>query len=290
MRTKKVLAGACASLMLAVSAIPTVTAAGSFTATIGNTTANVGGEFTVSMDLTDIPSGGINGCDFGIQYDSAVLTISDVSLGDLAKDEVSTVTGIPAPFECNIGDDLVSVIYGLGTADAANYMTGSGTFLTISGTVSDTATAGTKSDLKFVAVDRNTKPTATDVNTEIIFGALGTDESTPVVYTPEFVNGYVEILDDETNETTDATEEVTTEAVTPTIDFGEVTMLGDVNLSNSVTSADVVALNKYLVNKTAYALQNATANANADCKTNGILSQEDSVAIINHCLGKNLLF
>lgn len=39
MRTKKLLAGACASLMIAASAITTVTAAESVNVTIGNATA-----------------------------------------------------------------------------------------------------------------------------------------------------------------------------------------------------------------------------------------------------------
>ena len=49
MRTKKLLAGACASLMIAASAITTVTAAESVNVTIGNATAAPGETFTVKM-------------------------------------------------------------------------------------------------------------------------------------------------------------------------------------------------------------------------------------------------
>ena len=106
MRTKKLLAGACASLMNAASAITTVTAAESVNVTIGNATAAPGETFTVKMELSDIPSAGINACDFGIKYDSSVLTIDDVALGDLAKGDDTSVEGMPDPFVYNIEDNL----------------------------------------------------------------------------------------------------------------------------------------------------------------------------------------
>jgi len=91
--------------------------------------------------------------------------------------------------------------------------------------------------------------------------------------------------------TTTTTVVTTTTAVTTTVDPDEIidwdyVLYGDVNLDQKISSADVVALNKYLVNKTAYALKNATARENADCKYDTVLSQEDSVAIINFCLEK----
>lgn len=192
MRTKKLLAGACASLMIAASAITTVTAAESVNVTIGNATAAPGETFTVKMELSDIPSAGINACDFGIKYDSSVLTIDDVALGDLAKGDDTSVEGMPDPFVYNIEDNLVCVTYGVGTSNTDFYMTGSGTFLTISGTVSQSAAPGTKSDLEIVAVDRLTTPTSSSVNDEIIFGLYGSDEEV-IVYDPTITNGYVEV-------------------------------------------------------------------------------------------------
>jgi len=81
----------------------------------------------------------------------------------------------------------------------------------------------------------------------------------------------------------------TTDSTLPTGTFDDDLLYGDTNLSNSVTSADVVTLNKYLVNKTAYALkddEDGKAYKQADCKYDEVLSQEDSVAIINFCLEK----
>lgn len=287
MRTKKIIAGVCASMMLAATAIPTVTAAESVSVTLGNTTAAPGGTFTVEMELSDIPSAGINACDFGIKYDSSVLTITGVEAGSLAQSETSTVEGMPDPLEYNVEDDLVSVIYGLGTS--GTYMTGSGTFLVISGTVSDTAAAGTKSELEIVAVDRTTTPSSTVANTEIIFGNLGNaDDAAPVVYDPTFTNGYVEILGD-TSETTEATE--TTEETTEkeTLEFGEVTMLGDATVDGSVDSSDIIAVNKIVLSRSKFPLKNATANANADCDSDGDITSKDAMAIINHVLQVALL-
>ncbi|MDE5649030.1 MAG: dockerin type I repeat-containing protein, partial [Oscillospiraceae bacterium] len=187
--------------------------------------------------------------------------------------------GMPDPFQCNIEDDLVCIIYGLGTTNTDYYMTGSGTFLTISGTVSETAASGTKSDLEIVAVDRTTTPTSTAVNEDIIFGYLGSDEEAPVIYDPTITNGYVEVTGDDTTDNTEDT----------SIDFGEVSKLGDVNVDGLVNSTDIVVLNKYLISASKYQLSSATAYANADCDMDKSLTSKDSMAIVNHILEVTLL-
>ena len=282
MRTKKLLAGACASLMIAASAITTVTAAESVNVTIGNATAAPGETFTVKMELSDIPSAGINACDFGIKYDSSVLTIDDVALGDLAKGDDTSVEGMPDPFVYNIEEDLVCVAYGVGTTNTDFYMTGSGTFLTISGTVSESAAPGTKSDLEIVAVDRQTTPTSSSVNDEIIFGLYSSDEEAPIVYDPTITNGYVEVEGE-------ATTEESTGNTGTSIDFGEVTLLGDTNRDDVIDSTDIVVLNKYLLNKVQYPLQDSSAYANGDCDKDKDLTTKDCLFIIQHVLGIELL-
>ena len=282
MRTKKLLAGVCASLMIAASAITTVTAAESVNVTIGNATAAPGETFTVKMELSDIPSAGINACDFGIKYDSSVLTIDNVALGDLAKGDDTSVEGMPDPLVYNIEEDLVCVAYGVGTTNTDFYMTGSGTFLTISGTVSESAAPGTKSDLEIVAVDRQTTPTSSSVNDEIIFGLYSSDEEAPIVYDPTITNGYVEVEGE-------ATTEESTGNTGTSIDFGEVTLLGDTNRDDVIDSTDIVMLNKYLLNKVQYPLQDSSAYANGDCDKDKDLTAKDSLFIIQHVLGIELL-
>lgn len=277
MRTKKLLAGACASLMIAASAITTVTAAESVNVTIGNATAAPGETFTVKMELSDIPSAGINACDFGIKYDSSVLTIDDVALGDLAKGDDTSVEGMPDPFVYNIEDNLVCVTYGVGTSNTDFYMTGSGTFLTISGTVSKSAAPGTKSDLEIVAVDRLTTPKSSSVNDEIIFGLYGSDEEV-IVYDPTITNGYVEVEG-----------EATTEETETSIEFGEVTLLGDTNRDGVINSADIVVLSKCILSNIEFPLQDSSAYANADCDGDKKITTKDSLFIIQHVLKKVML-
>ena len=279
MRTKKVLAGVVASLMLA-AAMPTVMAADSFGVTISNQKVAAGEEFKLTMDMSDIPAEGINACDFGIKYDSSVLTISDVALGDIASAKGnSTVEGMPGPFEYGVEDGLISVIYGLGTTDSSYYIKGSGTFLTITGTVSETAAAG-KYDLSVVAVDRKGKDDA--VNTDVIFANYDANGKA-TVYTPTFTDGYVEVEGD-TTEPTEATEP-TTEASQPSIEFGEVTKLGDVDVDGVVGATDAVLLNKYLLAPTEYPLASPTAYANADCITDKKIDLSDSSAIVGVVTG-----
>ena len=279
MRTKKVLAGVVASLMLA-AAMPTVMAADSFGVTISNQKVAAGEEFKLTMDMSDIPAEGINACDFGIKYDSSVLTISDVALGDIAsaKDN-STVEGMPGPFEYGVEDGLISVIYGLGTTDSSYYIKGSGTFLTITGTVSETAAAG-KYDLSVVAVDRKGKDDA--VNTDVIFANYDANGKA-TVYTPTFTDGYVEVEGD-TTEPTEATEP-TTEASQPSIEFGKVTKVGDVDVDGAISATDAVLLNKYILSSTEYPLASPTAYANADCVTDKKIDLSDSSALIGVLIG-----
>lgn len=275
MRTKKFFAGVCASMMLAVSAIPAVLAADDFTVSISSATAKAGETVELTVDLANIPSGGINGCDFGIKYDADVIDVTSVTPGSLVKSETTNVEGMPDPFEYGIEDGLVSVIYGLGTTDSDVYMTGSGTFLTITAVVDADASAGT-TDLEIVAIDRTTTPGGTTTNSEIIFGNLGDDATDPVVYDPTFVKGVITIEDDEptTGETTESTD--------TSIDIGEV-LKGDAAVDGKVNTNDVVAVNKYVIGVASLSAQGLL---NADVNEDGVVDSSDSFKIVSHVLGK----
>ena len=261
MKAKKVLAGAFASLMLAVSAIPAVSAADTVTVTVGKTEAKAGEKFSVTLDLADVPAAGINACDFGIEYDSAVITVTDVKLGKLAKEEDNAALEGVNALETNIEEGLVSIIYGLGSTDSANYITGTGTFLEISGTVSNNAKAGDKSALDVVAIDRLATSTGTATNAEIIFGNLAGDNDTYTVYTPTITNGLVTVVGE--GQTEPSTEPSTEESVATlpsyTGDDKDELLYGDVNLDESVGAADVAKLVKYRMNATVFALGNGDA-------------------------------
>lgn len=247
MKAKKILAGACASLMLAITAAPVVSAADAVTVTVGNTTAEAGGKFSVTLDLADVPAAGINACDFGIKFDSKAITVTNVKAGDLAKEDTATLEGVKA-LETNIETGLVSVIYGLGATDASNYITKAGTFLTIEGTVSADAAAG-KYDLEVVAIDRLADPSGTATNADIIFGNYDSASGACTMYTPTITDGYVEVVSDSTKETvnTEETQPTTAEATVPS-DLPAVTKRGDVTCNDLVNLDDVVALAKYVLN------------------------------------------
>ncbi len=281
MKAKKFLAGACASFMLATVAVPVVSAADTVKVTVGNAKAEAGGSFSVTVDLADIPAAGINGCDFGIEYDASALTITSVKAGALAKEDSAALDGVSA-LEVGIDEGLVSVIYGLGTTDTSNYMTGSGTFITLEGTVNNSAAAG-KYDLDIVAVDRLQTPSGSAANADIIFGNLAEDNLTYTVYTPTITNGYVEVTSDVTEPTES---EPTTEPTKPSlpIDDVEPTLLGDVDCNGAVAVGDVIALAKYLTNSEINPLS-AEALANADVSGDNKVNTADLSSLVEFNLG-----
>lgn len=278
MKAKKILAGACASVMLAMTTATAVSAAETVKVTVGNTEANPGGTFSVTLDLADIPAAGINACDFGIEYDASALTITNVTAGALAKDDTASLEGVDA-FDANIESGLVSVIYGLGTTDSAAYMTGSGTFLTLEGTVSTTAAAGTY-DLKVVAVDRLETPSGTATNADIIFGNLGEDNVTYTVYTPTITDGYVKVVDgEEPTGATGATDTTNPSEEKPTVDPDKVTKRGDVDCNGEVGIADIAALAKWIPAANLYPVSEEGL-ANAEVTDDGEVNASDLTKII----------
>lgn len=284
MRTKRMIAGLVAAVALSsVSASAIVTAADDFSVSISKTEAAAGASFELTLDLTNIPSTGINACDFGISYDSSLVTIDEVNLGSLAKD-VSSVEGtLPEPFECNIETGVISVMYALGTTDSAYFLNGTGTFLNISGTVKADAAAGSDAEFKIVPVDRAVTPGSSTTNSTVVFGYMSADETT-TIYEPVFTAGNVHVLGGETEETTepDTTPSETTEPVTEDIPDG--TKYGDVNLDQRVNVSDVVTLNMYLLNTETNALQ-PEGKANADCVRDNVIDSADSALILGYVAG-----
>ena len=270
MRTKKVIAGLLAAGTLAsVSVSAIVSAEDGFGVGISNTTAEAGGSFTLTLDMSNIPDTGLNGCDFGISYDSSLVTVESVELGALAKDVSGVETDLPSPFECNIDTDIISIMYALGTVNPDYYLTGSGTFLSITGTVKETAAAGDKADFKIVPIDRAVKPGDSATNASIIFGYMSSDEAI-TVYDPVFTDGYVEV----TGDVQSSTEEGSTE------DIPVGTKYGDVNVDGYINIADVVALNMYILDNESNALT-AEGKANADCLRDMKIDAQDSLVLMN---------
>lgn len=274
MRTKRVIAGLVAAMTLAtVSASAIVSAADEFSVGISEAEAAAGESFELTLDLTNIPETGINACDFGISYDSSLVTIDEVTLGSLAKDVTSVEGSLPDPFECNIETGVISVMYALGTTDSAYFLNGTGTFLNIKGTVNADAAAGSDAAFKIVPVDRAVTPGSSTTNSTVVFGYMSADETT-TVYTPTFTDGNVHVLGGSTEETTEP-------KPTETEDIPDGTKYGDVNVDGTVDVADVVSINMYLLNPEANALEPA-GKANADCVRDNVIDSSDSAIILNY--------
>lgn len=277
MKSKKILAGFCASLMLAAASIPSVSAADAVKVKVGSAEAKAGDSFTVAVELSDIPAAGINACDFGIEYDKSVITITDVTTGALAKEDSTKLEGVE-PLEVGLEDGFASIVYALSSNEV---ITGSGVFLNVTGTVKSTAKSGDKSDLKIVAVDRNETATSTTANADIIFGNLGSDNTTAVNYTPEITNGVITVIGDETQP---GTEQGVTDP-----DPVEASLRGDVDCNGIAgTSADCTLLAKYIANKSKYALD-SQGFANADVDTEKGVTTSDLAFLIEVMLEKRTL-
>lgn len=192
MKTKKLIAGLVSAVAFASMTVSVIASAADLSVKISSAEVEAGSEFTLSVDLENIPAAGINGCEFGITYDSSVVTVSSVELGDLAKDVTKDEDTLPPPLEVNIEKDVISLMYALGTIDSKLYLSGSGTFLNIKGEVKDTAKAGDKSVFEIVAVDRAVTPGSTTSNTDIVFGYVSDDDSVKM-YTPTFTSGTVTV-------------------------------------------------------------------------------------------------
>ncbi len=298
MKTKKLIAGLISAVTMAtVSASAIATAAEAFNVKISSAEAAAGEDFTLTMDLSNIPADGINGCEFGISYDPSLVSISNVALGDgvYADDE-----GLVNPLEYNIESDVVSVMYAIGSQDAANYLKGDVSFLNISGTVKSDAAAGSKATFKVVPIDRASTPGSTDQNADIVFGHMTSDDKI-TKYDPTFtdgvltVNGEKPIGSDSTkptqpkptaSESTKPTQPKPT-AAPPTVNFGKPSKYGDVNVDGKVNVTDVVKLNLYLLDSEQYPLGNETvgadvAAANADVVRDQVLNSSDSLLIMNY--------
>lgn len=184
MKTKKVVVGTmtAALLSLSLSSLPVSYAAGeTVQISVGSTTAEPGGEFSVDVMLTDIPSAGIQACDFAVQYDSSLLSVTSVSAGALTKtgaDEADSTSSMVPLFDSEIHSDegTVDLIWTTVLDDAEYWLQGSGVFCTITGTVSSDAVSGSEAELKIVARSQETYPGSGTANTKINAGySNGTD-------------------------------------------------------------------------------------------------------------------
>lgn len=256
MKTKKVVVGAMTAALLAssVGALPV-----SFAATetvqisVADDIVKAGETFSVDVTLSDIPSTGIQGCDFSIQYDSSLITVTSVTAGELTETGAAsadpTASMVPN-FESYILNDegYVNLVWTTVLEDSAYWLQGAGVFCTIEGTVADGVEPGSAIDLTVVPTDRGT-------GSEIVAGY--TNGSEAVKYSVGTNDGQILIEQEPT------TTEPTTE---PPSDVTEL-LYGDADLNGTVEIADVVAIMVHLT--TPGGTLSAEAMNNADVYQRG---------------------
>nr|AEV59220.1 scaffoldin C [Ruminococcus flavefaciens] len=266
MKTKKVVVGALAAMLsLSVCSLAPVVAAGE-TVQIPfskKTTVEAGEQFTVDVSFADIPSTGIQCCNFSIKYDSAVLKITDIKAGKLGKDlngADSSSSLLPTFNSYAENEGSISVMWSTSVDEASNWIKGEGTFCTITGTVASGAKAGTVADISIVPTDRETYAGSGVKNTEIDCGY--TKDGAKVSYAVKTTPGSVTVAGGEVTTTTKPAEtttkpatETTTKPAETTSGTGKVTLKGDANVDGKVTVADAVAILQSIGNKDKYELK-----------------------------------
>lgn len=267
MKTKRTMAGILAMAMVASAlAFNPVFAAGGIGISAEKVSAKAGAEFTLAVSLKDVPSTGVGGCEFSLAYDSSIVTVTGVTAGTVAQtgadDQESVFAGEAPSFDSNFSTaGVIDVIYSTGLTDSAYMVKQDGVFLTITGTVNESAKVGDVSEFKIQPIDRETTPGSGTKNDQIVFASIAED-GTVSNYDTVVSDGSVTVVGD--SETTTAVTTTTGSESTTTVtkettvtkdtaDTKETTTgsedeanYGDANLDGKVDLTDAVTLNKYL--------------------------------------------
>ena len=289
MKTKRTMAGILAMAMAASAlAFNPVFAAGEIGISAEKVSAKAGAEFTLAVSLKDVPSTGVGGCEFSLAYDSSIVTVTGVTAGTIAQtgadDQESAFAGEAPSFDSNFSAaGVIDVIYSTGLTDSAYMVKQDGVFLTITGTVNESAKAGDVSDFKIQPIDRETTPGSGTKNDQIVFASIAED-GTVSNYDTVVSDGSVTVVGD--GEVTTATTTVSNPTTTETTTGGTVTdNIGDVNLDGVVDILDAVMLNKYLAGVVQLSDQ-AERNANCDQRADSAnsIGDEDTTVLMQFLL------
>ncbi len=231
MKVRKIVAGLAAVSMLAAFSAQSVFAAETVTISADKVTAKAGAEFTMNVELSDVPAAGISVCEFAVTYDTSVVEVTGVKVGKIADkgaDNAEKFEGASA-FESDYSTaGVINVSYTTGLDDAAYWITEDGVMLTITGKVNASAKDGAVSEFKIGAIDRETAEDSGVANSAISIGNIGADY-TVTKYEAAVSNGSVTVKSDATTPST-----------------GDV-KYGDVNCDGEVDLLDVLALNRNLL-------------------------------------------
>lgn len=281
MKTKRTMAGILAIAMTASAlAFHPVFAAGEIGVSGEKVSAKVGEEFTLQVSLSNVPTGGLGGCEFSLAYDSTIVTVTNVQAGTITEtgsDEQSSAFAGEAPsFDCNYETaGLIDVIWATGLTDSTYWVKQDGVFLTITGTVNETAKAGDVSEFKIQPIERETKPGSDAKIDTVSFVNVDVDGNI-TTYDATLSDGSVTVIADDITTTATTTTSTSEETTTTTKDNDEVNY-GDANLDGTVDLRDAITLNKFLAKQITLSDQ---ASKNADVNADGNRNDQDSEILV----------
>lgn len=251
MKTNKVIVGAIAATMLSLSLsslAPAIAAGETVQISAGNAEAKAGEKFEVTVSLADVPSTGIQGIDFAVTYDNSVVTIDEITVGEIANTKAAssdqTASLLPT-FDVSIqnSEGYSSVIWSTAVEDSSYWISKDGTLCTISGTVKSGAKEGASSPIKLEAVKRETYVGSGTDNSNISAGY--SDGEKAVKYTVKATNGKVTVVGDTPVTTTTAPVQVNR---------------GDANCDGKVDMSDAVLIMQFQANPSVYGLTGSNAH------------------------------
>lgn len=264
MKKMKLISGIIAAAMAVTSMSAATAFAADVAVKIGTDTKLPGEEFSVAVDLSGVPSSGVNTIDFAVSYDPSLIEITSVTPGAIAN------TGAAAQEGSDLGETVfnwyanaseIEIVWATGATDAQYWIAKDGTFATISGKVKSDAKTGSTADLKIKAIGREEYPGGS-ANADILLSAVTEDGSTD--YTAAATNGAVKIGGGTTSDT----------------------VFGDVDCNKDVNVADAVMLARFLAEDSGVTVT-AQGKANAACFTdaNGDLNADDLGALLEFLAG-----
>lgn len=267
MKTTKIVSGLMAMAMAVMSLGVTASAADSVSVKVGTATANAGETFSVDVELASVPTSGLSSIDFAINYDSAVLDITDVKLGAIGE------TGAKAE-EGDLSDTLFSwydngkqivIVWATGLTDSKYWVKSDGVFVTLSGKVAAGTADGTVSKLTVGGADRATYPGSSD-KAGVYLSAVGATATTD--YEAAATGGSVTIGSATTTGSTD---------------IGNVKW-GDADVSGDVDVSDAVLVCRFALSDPDVSVS-AQGQKNADVTHDGKITSDDSIKIVQYIAG-----
>lgn len=249
MKTKRVVVGTmtAAILSLMVSSFPvTFAATEKVQISVGSATVKAGEEFSIDVSLTDIPGTGIQGCDFAVNYDNSIITVSSVTAGPITETGAagadSTASVIPNfDYELLSDEGAVNLLWSTSLEDSQYWIKDDGVFCTITGTVSAAAAEGTVVDVTVTATKRDTYPDSGSANASIGIGYSNGTET--IRYGSAVTAGTITVAGEETTDTT-----------------GGDIVYGDATLDGEVKMDDVIKVMCYSSNAALYPLEDQAKN------------------------------